>query len=125
MWSPEDEATLVAALTKAKVEGKWGDNNPKAVAWTACVAALAGSEQKSGGQPKDARAIRRRWQRVRAHHISWTICAFTSPSDQTRIHNLQEHAWSIWLGMGQRDGSPGYLRRDMEDICRCESLIHE
>ncbi len=40
VWTPEYESTLVQALIKAKHEGKWGDNNPKPVAWTACVTAL-------------------------------------------------------------------------------------
>ena len=70
IWTRDDEATLVRALRKAKEEAKWGDNNPKPATWTACVEALAGSERVSGGQPKDARAVKRRWQRVSAHSIS-------------------------------------------------------
>jgi hypothetical protein len=73
-WSRNDEAILVRALKKAKDDGQWGDNNPKDVAWNACVAALHGSEKVSGGAPKNAKVVRRRWQRVRTHHISCVVC---------------------------------------------------
>jgi hypothetical protein len=77
MWSCDDEATLVRALKKAKDDRKWGDNNPKEVAWTVCVVALSGSETVSGGVAKDAKVVRRRWQRVSVYHISCIVCAFT------------------------------------------------
>ena len=47
-WNRTDKATLVRTLMKAKEDGKWGDNNPKEAAWSACVAALAGSEKGNG-----------------------------------------------------------------------------
>jgi hypothetical protein len=72
-WTRDDEATLVRALKKAKEEGKWGDNNPAPAAWTICVGMLYGSEKASGGVAKDAKVIKRRWQRVRAHHISCVV----------------------------------------------------
>ena len=72
-WSRSDELTLVRALKRSKEDGKWGDNNPKDVTWTLCVAALYESEKISGGVPKDSKAIKRRWQHVRV-----TICP--SPS---------------------------------------------
>jgi hypothetical protein len=79
VWTRNDEATLVHSLKKAKDDGKWGDNNPKGTAWTACVAALSGSENVSGGGPKTAKAIKNRWQRVRVHHISCIVCASSYP----------------------------------------------
>ena len=51
-WSEADEALLIHTLTEQKVDGHWGDNNPKATAWQACLTALAGSEKESGGAPK-------------------------------------------------------------------------
>lgn len=68
-WSADDQEKLVHALKKAKEDGKWGDNNPKEAAWTICVEELSGSEKVSGGVAKEAKACKRRWQRVCAHHI--------------------------------------------------------
>ena len=59
-----DEATLVETLVKERSKGNWGDNNPKLIAYTACEAALAGSEKVSGGSPKTVQAIKNQWQRV-------------------------------------------------------------
>jgi hypothetical protein len=85
-WTRDDETTLVRTLRKAMKEGKWGDNNPNGVAWTLCVGALSGSERVSGGVAKNARVIKRRWQRVRVHHISWIVCVLTMVSSaETRI----------------------------------------
>ena len=85
-WTRDNEATLVHALKAAKEDGKWGDNNPKEQTWTACVEALSGSEEKSGGKPKNVDAVKRRWQRVCAHRISCIVCVFTIPSSaETRI----------------------------------------
>lgn len=83
-WSGDDEAMLVRTMKKAKEDGKWGDNNPKPTAWTACVEALSGSEGASGGAPKGAKAIKSRWQRVCAHPIS-CMRTFMTFSAQTRI----------------------------------------
>jgi hypothetical protein len=69
VWTRNDEATLVRALKTAKDDGKRGDNNPKAAAWTLCVVALRGSEVVSDGGAKNSKAIKSRWQRVSAHHI--------------------------------------------------------
>ena len=100
-WSRSDESTVVQTLKKAKENGMWGDNNPKDVAWTSCVTALSGSENVSGGGPKDAKAIKRRWQRVRDHHIPCPICASSYLSSaETRIRYYQEHAQSVWMGVG-------------------------
>jgi hypothetical protein len=77
-WSHDDEATLVRTLKKTKDNKQWGDNNPKDVAWTACIKELSGSEKISGGAPKDRKAIKRRWQRVRTHHISCMIVCMSS-----------------------------------------------
>jgi hypothetical protein len=64
-WSNEDEATLLQVLTDEKAKGtNWGDNNPTKEAWTVCLHALAGSEQRSGGTKKNLIAIKGRWQRV-------------------------------------------------------------
>ena len=35
-WSDADNALLVTTMATQKVEGYWGDNNLKSVAWTAC-----------------------------------------------------------------------------------------
>ena len=65
-WSRADEATLVRTLAEEKAKGNWSDhNNPKKVAWTACVLALMGSEKESGGRAKTIQPIKNRWQRVR------------------------------------------------------------
>jgi hypothetical protein len=90
-WSCEVEAILIQALLKAKEERKWGDNNPKPVAWTACVAALSGSEKTNGGVPKNAKAIKSRWQRVCAYQIlhCTLTCLFVV---ETRIRSSQGHA---------------------------------
>jgi hypothetical protein len=68
-WRCDDEWALVRALKKAKEDSKWGDNNPKEAAWTFCVMALSGSKRESGGLPKNANVIRRRWQCVCAHYL--------------------------------------------------------
>ena len=101
-WSCDDQLTLVRALKKAKRDGKWGDNNPKEAAWTFCVGELSGSEKLSGGVAKDAKAVRRRWQRVRALHIFCDICALSSISSvETGIRPIQKYARTIWMGVGQ------------------------
>ncbi len=69
-WTCNDETVFVRTLKKAKEEGKWGDNNPKEVAWTVCIGALSGSEKTSGGGPKTSTVIRRRWQRVHAPFLT-------------------------------------------------------
>ena len=61
-WSRNDEAMLVHTLAEQKATGNWGDNNPKMLAWTACMIALTGSEKASGGTPKTLQAIKSRWQ---------------------------------------------------------------
>ncbi len=110
-WTHDDKAMLVHTLKMAKEKGDWGDNNPKTLAWTTCVKALSGSEKKSGGAPKVANVIKRRWQRVRIHHISHIVCVFTIlPSAEARIQYIQEHARSIRIGMGQRKGYLKCLR---------------
>ena len=63
-WTDADDAILVAALAKAKVNSEWGDNNPKKVVWTACEAALKGSKMESGGAPKIGNTIKNRWNKV-------------------------------------------------------------
>jgi hypothetical protein len=68
-WNRDDEAMLVQTLIKAKEDKKWGDNNPKPSAWTACAAALSGSEIITGGIAKNIKAIKTRWQRICAYHI--------------------------------------------------------
>ena len=88
-WSRNDKGTLVCALKKAKEDTQWGDNNPKEVAWTACVAALSSSEKVLRGVAKDSKAIKRRWQCVCIHHIWWIVCAFTILSSvETRIWHI-------------------------------------
>jgi hypothetical protein len=68
-WNRDDEVMLVQTLIKAKEDKKWGDNNPKPAAWTACAAALSGSEIRMEGIAKNVKAIKTRWQRIRAYHI--------------------------------------------------------
>ena len=63
-WGHNGEAMLVHTLAKQKAKGNWGDNNPKMLAWTACVISLAGSERASGRTPKTLQAIKSRWQHV-------------------------------------------------------------
>jgi hypothetical protein len=70
MWTPKDKATLVRELIKAKEDMKWDNNNPKEMAWTACVAALVRSETLSGGVAKDSKAVKRRWQCIHPHRIT-------------------------------------------------------
>ena len=65
-WSRHDEAILVHTLTLEKLSGNWRGNIPGKGAWIACKAALAGSEAKSGGAPKNIATIKTRWQRVRS-----------------------------------------------------------
>ena len=62
-WSTRDEVILIETLVKQKLAGKWGDNNSKKVAWTACEAALAGKD-KPGVVPKNLNVIKNCWQRV-------------------------------------------------------------
>jgi hypothetical protein len=59
-WFHNNEAVLIHVLKKAKEKGKWGDNNPKVVVWTVFVLALSNSEKVLGGEPKDAKVVRRR-----------------------------------------------------------------
>jgi hypothetical protein len=47
IWSRDDKSILIRTLKRAKEDSKWGDNNPKEAAWTACVAALLDSEKIS------------------------------------------------------------------------------
>jgi hypothetical protein len=90
-------------LTKAKEDIKWGDNNPKEMAWTACVAALVGSETLSGEVAKDSKAVKRRWQRVRPYRITCIlyIHVYYSSQAETRISDIQTYAQSNWMGMEQ------------------------
>ena len=100
-WSHSDESTVVHTLKKAKENGMWSDNNPKDVAWTSCVTALSGSENVSEGAPKDAKAIKWKWQCVCDNHISCPICVPSCLSlAETRIQYHQEHAQSVWMGVG-------------------------
>ena len=65
-WSRANEATLVRILAEEKAKGNWsGHNNPKKVAWTACVLALMDSERKSGGRSKTIQSIKSKWHAVR------------------------------------------------------------
>ncbi len=73
VWTRNNEAALVCTLKAAKNDGKWDDNNPKPVAWTLCVIALRNSEVISGGAAKTSKAIRSRWQRIRTHHVFFSI----------------------------------------------------
>jgi hypothetical protein len=66
VWSKYDDVIFIQTLKQQKALGNWGDNNPKKIAYTACEAALIGSEAKSGGGPKTEAPLRNRWQRV--HH---------------------------------------------------------
>ena len=68
-WSDADDALLVATMTTQKADSYWGDNNPKAVVWTACEKALAGSEKESGGAPKNIGVLKSRWQKVRLGYV--------------------------------------------------------
>ncbi|KAI9432592.1 hypothetical protein H4582DRAFT_2083302 [Lactarius indigo] len=64
-WSEADKVTLVHTLASKKAKSNWGNNGPKKVAWTACEAALLGSEKTSGGSPKTFQSIKNRWQRIK------------------------------------------------------------
>jgi hypothetical protein len=87
-WSHDDESVLICMLKRAKEEGKWGDNNPKEVAWRSCIIALSGSEKASGGAAKTVKVVRSRWQRVRTHHVSSIVCTNSCIySAETRIRN--------------------------------------
>ena len=70
-WSRQDEAILVHTLTLEKLSGNWRGNNPGKGAWIACNAALAGSDEKSGGAPKNITTIKNRWQRVRSNFFKY------------------------------------------------------
>lgn len=78
IWSRDDEATLIRALKQAKLDKLWGDNNPKDAAWTSCVAKLVGSEEISGGGPKNEKVLKRRWQRVCTHHTFHCMRIYTT-----------------------------------------------
>jgi hypothetical protein len=113
-WSRDDEATLVFTLKKAKEDMKWGDNNPKEVTWTLCVAALSGSEKISGGAAKNAKVIKNRWQRVRAY-ISCIVCESSCLSSaETGIFPTQGYVQTFWMGMGLRKEHAGGHRGRME-----------
>ncbi len=106
-WSIEDEAKLVCALKKARDQGKWGDNNPKKPAWSVCVAALEGSEKISGGAAKEAGAVGRRWQHLRAHHISCVVCTLTTLLQLKQEYVIFKHirSQSGW-GWDNEKGTP-------------------
>ena len=63
-WSSADEATLVATLVQQKALAIWADNNPKPAAYAACVEALRGSEDISGGIPKSKGVVKTHWNKV-------------------------------------------------------------
>jgi len=63
-WKSHQEAILVAILMEQKRIGNWGDNNPKKTTYTACEAALTGTEGKDGGPPKSHLVIKNKWQCV-------------------------------------------------------------
>jgi hypothetical protein len=87
-WSCNDESVLIRMLKRAKEKGKWGDNNPKEVAWRSCIIMLSGSEKALGGAAKTVKVIRSRWQCVHAHHVSSVVCANSCIySAKTRIQN--------------------------------------
>ena len=54
VWTSSDDATLVQNLVEQQAAGNQADNNWKSVVWNACIQALAGSEDRSGGLPKTA-----------------------------------------------------------------------
>jgi hypothetical protein len=54
-WSHNDKWILIHTLKRAKEEGKWGNNNPKEVAWKSYVIALFGSKKVSGRGGKECK----------------------------------------------------------------------
>ena len=52
----------------------WGDNNPKASMWQACLTALAGSEKESSGALKGVTILKSQWQKVCPSYIY--VCAY-------------------------------------------------
>ena len=95
-WSEADEALLVQTLTDQKVDGYWGDNNPKATAWQACLVALAGSKKESGGAPKGINVLKSWWWKVHLvmsmdAHI-WHLLYYTA---QIGIQNHQKKGSAI------------------------------
>jgi hypothetical protein len=101
-WTSADEAVLVETLVKEKAKGMWGDNNPKPAAWTACEAALAGSEKVSGGGPKVVAAItgKSQWQRVYIGLNSPDLWLTKANTAQARVRYCQRALWTIWFWLG-------------------------
>ena len=87
-WSKADEALLIHTLTEQKADGHWGDNNPKATTWQACLTALAGSEKESGGAPKGVTVLKSRWQKVRHSYVY--VCAYLTSNYTVQLKREYE-----------------------------------
>lgn len=63
-WSAAHDAELVGVLTDEQANGNQSDNGWKSCVWQAAMLALAGSEDVTGGAPKDLKKCSRRWDSV-------------------------------------------------------------
>ncbi|KAJ7226259.1 Myb/SANT-like domain-containing protein, partial [Mycena haematopus] len=70
-WNAESDAILVEQLSAEKAAGNQTDNAGwHSSAWTAALAALKGSEQKSGGCGKTPEACQSRWNTLKKDYLS-------------------------------------------------------
>jgi hypothetical protein len=73
VWKSHDSALLIETLLKEREAGHQSDTGFKPVAWTACAAALRGSEIWSGGAAKTATS---------AHDHFAKVCTTTQLHDK-------------------------------------------
>jgi len=98
-WTSEDEAVLVHTLLNEKSKGNWGDNNPKKQAWSACEAALAGSEKATKSCCKDVSSIKSCWQRVsapRAVESLYTHAYMQLKQSYDRVKGIRDQSGWGW-----------------------------
>jgi hypothetical protein len=101
-WSVADKATLVRTLKSEKEAGRFGDNNPKPVAYKAVMTALAGSEKMSGGGPKTVSVIKSCWQKVRVCIVIdlLALLMLTPSAQKTLPSYIRPYCKFIRMGLG-------------------------
>ena len=126
-WSRHDEAILVHTLTLERLSGNWRGNNPGNDAWIACKAALAGSDEKSGGAPKNITTIKNRWQRVRSNFFKYMrFLTYVIFSAQEGVQTSQGHQKPTWMEMVSREAHREGFVRSMAGLCcgeRCRGIF--
>lgn len=102
IWTDADNVVLVDTLLQEKEEGRQSDSGFKSASYTACAAALSGSEKVSGGLPKSSDSCYNHWGNVRisTFQISTTIDTFDTHIAQERVSNSQKASRTVrfWLG---------------------------